>query len=182
MFGKPPTPPAAGECTVTFSWLRSTFGLLPDEPTDVMVLMHARAYIWMLLSTCLFGDKTGVRAHVRWLPFLLRIDDLGGYSWGPQCWPDCTGTCVEQPTGMSSRWLGRWFCCRAGFSGAFLSFALPVSTTLSGPSARLVEAVLDGCILQEEHRALWCSIIPLIYFGTIEWHQVDRVIPQFGEV
>ncbi|MED6216067.1 hypothetical protein PIB30_004097 [Stylosanthes scabra] len=45
-----------------------------------------------------------------------------------------------------------------------------------------VEAVLDRRILQEEHRALWCSIVPLIYFGTMEWHQVDRVIPQFGWV
>ncbi|MED6137182.1 hypothetical protein PIB30_062668 [Stylosanthes scabra] len=45
-----------------------------------------------------------------------------------------------------------------------------------------VEAVLDRCILQEDHRALWCSIVPLINFGTIEWHQVDRVIPQFGGV
>ncbi|MED6145940.1 hypothetical protein PIB30_029794 [Stylosanthes scabra] len=45
-----------------------------------------------------------------------------------------------------------------------------------------VEAVLNRRILQEEHRALWCSIVPLIYFGTIEWHQVDRVISQFGGV
>ncbi|MED6108347.1 hypothetical protein PIB30_023115 [Stylosanthes scabra] len=76
MFGEPLSPPAVGECTVTFSWLRTTFGVLPEHPTDEMVLMHARAYIWMLLSVCLFGDKTGARAHVRWLPFLLRIDDL----------------------------------------------------------------------------------------------------------
>ncbi|MED6179973.1 hypothetical protein PIB30_005772 [Stylosanthes scabra] len=45
-----------------------------------------------------------------------------------------------------------------------------------------VEAVLDRSIPQEDHRALWCSIVPLIYFGTIKWHQVDRVIPQFGGV
>ncbi|MED6181533.1 hypothetical protein PIB30_020103 [Stylosanthes scabra] len=45
-----------------------------------------------------------------------------------------------------------------------------------------VEVVLDRSILQEDHRALWCSIVPLIYFGTIEWHQVDRVILQFGGV
>ncbi|MED6179715.1 hypothetical protein PIB30_003515 [Stylosanthes scabra] len=45
-----------------------------------------------------------------------------------------------------------------------------------------VEAVLDRCILREDHRTLWCSIVPFIYFGTIEWHQVDRVIPQFGGV
>ncbi|MED6138184.1 hypothetical protein PIB30_071907 [Stylosanthes scabra] len=109
---------------------------------------------------------------------------------------------------MSSRWQGRWICCRTGFSGGFLSFALPFSTTFSGhwppgsptvasPELDLmpfsefvclpyrtleVEAVLDRRIPQEEHRALWCSTIPLIYFGTIEWHQVDRVIPQFGGV
>ncbi|MED6137861.1 hypothetical protein PIB30_068956 [Stylosanthes scabra] len=33
---------------------------------------------------------------------------------------------------MSSRWQGRWICCRAGFFGGFPSFALPRSTTLSG--------------------------------------------------
>ncbi|MED6106147.1 hypothetical protein PIB30_002038 [Stylosanthes scabra] len=33
-----------------------------------------------------------------------------------------------------------------------------------------------------EVEALWCSIVPFIYFGTIEWHQVVRVIPQFGGV
>ncbi|MED6160212.1 hypothetical protein PIB30_049252 [Stylosanthes scabra] len=81
---------------------------------------------------------------------------------------------------MSSRWQGRWICCRAGFSGGFPSFALALSTTLSGHWPP--EAVLDQGILQEEHRALWCSIVPLMYFGTIERHQVDREIPQFGGV
>ncbi|MED6162160.1 hypothetical protein PIB30_067728 [Stylosanthes scabra] len=45
-----------------------------------------------------------------------------------------------------------------------------------------VEAVVHPSILQADHRALWTSIVPLIYFGTIEWHQVDRLILQFGGV
>ncbi|MED6169564.1 hypothetical protein PIB30_022505 [Stylosanthes scabra] len=65
MFGEPPAPLVADQCTVTFSWLRSTFGVLPDHPTDKMVLMHARAYIWMLLLICLFEDKTGAQAHTQ---------------------------------------------------------------------------------------------------------------------
>ncbi|MED6107127.1 hypothetical protein PIB30_011142 [Stylosanthes scabra] len=58
---------------------------------------------------------------------------------------------------------------------------MPFSAFVCLPYRTLeVEAVLDRRILQGEHRALWCSIVPLIYFGTIEWHQVHRVIPQFG--
>ncbi|MED6134559.1 hypothetical protein PIB30_038019 [Stylosanthes scabra] len=41
MFGEPPAPPVADQCTVTFSWLRNTFGVVPDHPTDEMVLMHS---------------------------------------------------------------------------------------------------------------------------------------------
>ncbi|MED6196433.1 hypothetical protein PIB30_047516 [Stylosanthes scabra] len=33
---------------------------------------------------------------------------------------------------MSSRWQGRWICCRAGFSGGFPFFTLTLSTTFSG--------------------------------------------------
>ncbi|MED6150311.1 hypothetical protein PIB30_071147 [Stylosanthes scabra] len=35
----------------------------------------------MLLPTALFGDKTAAKVYLRWLPFVDRIDDLGGYSW-----------------------------------------------------------------------------------------------------
>ncbi|RYR60747.1 hypothetical protein Ahy_A04g017803 [Arachis hypogaea] len=30
--------------------------------------------------------------------------------------------------------------------------------------------------------ALWRSVTSLIYFAVIEWHQIDRVLPQFGGV
>ncbi|MED6166800.1 hypothetical protein PIB30_112951, partial [Stylosanthes scabra] len=45
-----------------------------------------------------------------------------------------------------------------------------------------VAYVADRDIWREENRRLWTSVCTLIYFGTIEWHQVDRVIPQFGGV
>ncbi|MED6126155.1 hypothetical protein PIB30_075596 [Stylosanthes scabra] len=45
-----------------------------------------------------------------------------------------------------------------------------------------VAFVANPDIWRAEHMGLWTTVCPLIYFGSIEWHQVDRVIPQFGGV
>ncbi|RYR59596.1 hypothetical protein Ahy_A05g025498 [Arachis hypogaea] len=37
-------------------------------------------------------------------------------------------------------------------------------------------------VLEPRHMALWRSVTALIYFAGIEWHQIDRVLPQFGGV
>ncbi|QHO02699.1 uncharacterized protein DS421_13g425980 [Arachis hypogaea] len=37
-------------------------------------------------------------------------------------------------------------------------------------------------VLEPRHTALWQCVTSLIYFSVIEWHQVDRVLPQFGGV
>ncbi|MED6106157.1 hypothetical protein PIB30_002048 [Stylosanthes scabra] len=128
------------------------------------------------------------------------VDTAGG----PQFLHGCTGVCAEQLIGTLSSWSGRWICFRAGYSGGFRPLDRMSSTPLSGHwplgnnvpqvlhhrrqldlmpfhefvcfpyRTDVVEAVLDRSILQDDHRALWCSIIPLIYFGTIEWHQDGR--------
>ncbi|XP_015953226.1 serine/threonine-protein phosphatase 7 long form homolog [Arachis duranensis] len=36
--------------------------------------------------------------------------------------------------------------------------------------------------LEPRHMAVWRSVMSLIYFAVVEWHQVDRVLPQFGGV
>ncbi|RYR69484.1 hypothetical protein Ahy_A03g016040 [Arachis hypogaea] len=36
--------------------------------------------------------------------------------------------------------------------------------------------------LEPRHTVLWQSMTSLIYFAVIEWHQIDRVLPQFGGV
>ncbi|XP_020967329.1 serine/threonine-protein phosphatase 7 long form homolog [Arachis ipaensis] len=37
-------------------------------------------------------------------------------------------------------------------------------------------------VLEPRHTVLWRSVTSLIYFAVIEWHQIDRVLPQFGGV
>ncbi|RYQ85368.1 hypothetical protein Ahy_B10g104917 [Arachis hypogaea] len=58
-----------------------TGSVLPDDATEETVRIYARAYIMMLLSTSLFGDKSENRVHIRWLPFVARLDDMDSYSW-----------------------------------------------------------------------------------------------------
>ncbi|RYR12436.1 hypothetical protein Ahy_B04g069981 [Arachis hypogaea] len=48
----------------------------------VTIRIYEHAYIMMLLSTQLFKDKSANRVHIRWLPFVASLDDMGSYSWG----------------------------------------------------------------------------------------------------
>ncbi|RYQ98289.1 hypothetical protein Ahy_B08g094337 [Arachis hypogaea] len=59
-----------------------TFAECPVGADEETVRRFARAYIMMLLGTQLFADKSGNRIHIRWLPFVARLEEMGGYSWG----------------------------------------------------------------------------------------------------
>ncbi|RYR59255.1 hypothetical protein Ahy_A05g025100 isoform A [Arachis hypogaea] len=68
----------AGNCT----WFQETFGKCPAGADEETVRRFARAYIMMLLGTQLFVDKSGNHIHIRWLPYVARLEEMGGYSWG----------------------------------------------------------------------------------------------------
>ncbi|RYQ91094.1 hypothetical protein Ahy_B09g096956 isoform C [Arachis hypogaea] len=68
--------------TVHFTWFHERFRVLPEDVTEDTVRIYARAYIMLLLSTKLFGDKSANRVHIQWLPFMANFDDMGSYSWG----------------------------------------------------------------------------------------------------
>ncbi|XP_016178787.1 protein MAIN-LIKE 1-like [Arachis ipaensis] len=68
--------------TVKCTWFEETFSELPQGADDETVRRYARVYIMMLLSMKLFGDKSGTCLHIRWLPYVGRLEDMGQYSWG----------------------------------------------------------------------------------------------------
>ncbi|RYR28637.1 hypothetical protein Ahy_B01g052781 isoform M [Arachis hypogaea] len=82
LFGELPPQSKIKQMTVCYTWFHERFRVLPTDATDETVRVYARAYILMLLSSQLFADKNANRVHLRWLPYLASLDDLGRYSWG----------------------------------------------------------------------------------------------------
>ncbi|RYR35466.1 hypothetical protein Ahy_A10g050607 [Arachis hypogaea] len=64
------------ECT----WMKDTFSELPQSVDKDIVRKYAKAYIMMRLSTKLFGDKSGTRLHIRWLPYVAKLENMDKYS------------------------------------------------------------------------------------------------------
>ncbi|RYR67531.1 hypothetical protein Ahy_A03g013936 [Arachis hypogaea] len=67
---------------VNCTWFQETFAECPDGADEETVRRFTRAYIMMLLGTQLFADKSGNRIHIRWLPYVARLEEMGRYSWG----------------------------------------------------------------------------------------------------
>ncbi|RYR39144.1 hypothetical protein Ahy_A09g044602 [Arachis hypogaea] len=55
-----------------------TFGECPVGADEETVRRFARAYIMILLGTQLFVDKSGNRIHIRWLPYVARLEEMAG--------------------------------------------------------------------------------------------------------
>ncbi|RYR05722.1 hypothetical protein Ahy_B06g085554 isoform G [Arachis hypogaea] len=158
--------------TVCYTWFHERFRVLPADATDDIVRIYARAYIMMLLSSQLFADKNANRVHLRWLPYVASLDDLGRYSWGSAVlawWAEY----LPRNDAVDQRVVAARLCLDR----------LRVHDIVWEPySSPDVLAVVHPEILLDEHRRLWTAVTSLIYFVAIEWHQVDRVMPQFGGV
>ncbi|RYQ90157.1 hypothetical protein Ahy_B09g096408 isoform B [Arachis hypogaea] len=198
-----------GECTITLQNVAHQLGLPVDgryvsgclsefqiyiqggRPAwgadDETVRRYARAYIMMLLGTQLFADKSGNRIHIRWLTYVARLEEMGTYNWGSAV----------------LAWLYRCMCRVANRHVVKWSGYNP-SGSEKGPRVQMWRLRIDRLqdrefiwmpyssldvlqvvhpeALEPRHMALWQSVTSLIYFAVIEWHQIDRVLPQFGGV
>ncbi|RYR55738.1 hypothetical protein Ahy_A06g030915 [Arachis hypogaea] len=181
--------PQVQKYAVNCSWFQETFGECPEGADEDTVCRYARAYIMMLLGTQLFADKSGNRVHIRWLPFVARLEEMGTYSWGSAAlaW-------LYRPAGfetfswpLASRWSG-YIPSSSEKGPRVQTWRLWIDRLQDREfiwmpySSPDVLQVVHPEVLEPRHMVLWRSVTSLIYFAVIEWHQVDRVLPQFGGV
>ncbi|RYR77256.1 hypothetical protein Ahy_A01g001707 [Arachis hypogaea] len=208
LLGVIPPPSQVQKFAVNCIWFQETFGECPEGADEETVRRFARTYIMMLLGTQLFADKSGNRIHIIWLPYVARLEEMGSYSWesaalawlyrcmcrvenrhvvklaGPlqllQSWifwrfprfrPAGYDTCSWP---LASRW--------SGYNPSYSEKGPRVQSTRLKIDMLQSRDVVHPEALEPRHMAVWRSVTSLIYFAVVEWHHVDRVLPQFGGV
>ncbi|RYR61986.1 hypothetical protein Ahy_A04g019265 isoform B [Arachis hypogaea] len=80
LLGVMPPPDYIDKFIVKCTWMQQTFSHLPEGVGKETVRRYTRVYIMMLLSTQIFDNKSGTRMHIRWLSYMVRLEDMDSYS------------------------------------------------------------------------------------------------------
>ncbi|RYQ89965.1 hypothetical protein Ahy_B09g096330 isoform A [Arachis hypogaea] len=196
LLGVTPPPSQVQKYAVNCSLFQETFGECPDGADD----------------ETLFADKSGNRVHIRWLPYVARLEEMGTYSWGSaalawlyRCMCRVANRHVVKLAGPLQL-LQSWIFWRFPLfrPAGYETFSWPLASSEKGPRVQMWRLRIDRLqdrefiwmpysspdvlqvvhpeALEHRHMALWRSVTSLIYFAVIEWHQIDRVLPQFETV
>ncbi|RYR34065.1 hypothetical protein Ahy_A10g048784 isoform A [Arachis hypogaea] len=186
LFGELPLQSKVKQMTVCYTWFHERFRVLPADATD---------------------ETNANRVHLRWLPYLASLDDLGRYNWGSaalawlyRCL--CRGTNrnvvnLAGPLQLLQSWIfWRFPTLRpSGFdvfgfhlASRWATFLLrndpgdqrSVSARLSLDRLRVHDFVWEPYSSAEVGAVIHPKILADEHLGY--WHQVDRVLPQFGSL
>ncbi|MED6183590.1 hypothetical protein PIB30_039170 [Stylosanthes scabra] len=186
MFGQMPPDREQDACTVTFRWLSALSERYRNDPpgfTSGGSLSSIASttsgdtagdlqFSWLYRSLCRAANMNAVQLaaplHLLQSWIFWRFPTLRSYGFDDFVFPlasrwgrylptsDKKGPRVIQHRRQLDKITFREFVC------------LPYRVDVVG-------AVVRPSILHLDHRALWTSIVPLIYFKSIEWHQFAQV-------
>ncbi|RYR29532.1 hypothetical protein Ahy_B01g053943 isoform A [Arachis hypogaea] len=161
---------------VNCTWFQETFAECPDGADE----------------ETLFADKSGNRIHIRWLPYVARLEEMGRYSWGSaalawlyRCMCRVANRHVVKlagPLQLLQSWIF-WRFPTLRPSG-YDEISWPLASRWSGynpgisnkgPRVQMARLKID---LLQPRQFIW---MPYSALDVIQ-HQVDRVLPQFGGV
>ncbi|RYQ80790.1 hypothetical protein Ahy_Scaffold1g106959 isoform C [Arachis hypogaea] len=185
LFGELPPPNKVKQMTVHFTWFHERFSVLPPD---------------------LFGDKSANRVHIRWLPFVANLDEMGRYSWGSAAlaWlyrcmcrvANRNVTNLAGPLQLLQSWIfWRFPSLRpSGFDYFSFPLASRYGLCLFHSLKNSMLCFSSFCLIIFTIR--WSAYLPpndgkeqrVISYRlaldrmSAQWHQVDRVVPQLGGV
>ncbi|QHO41936.1 uncharacterized protein DS421_5g150080 [Arachis hypogaea] len=172
LFGELPLQSKVKQMTVCYTWFHERFRVLPANASEETVRIYTRAYILMLLSSQLFVDKNANRVHLRWLPYLASLDELGRYSWGSTAltWLPSGFDGFRFP--LASRWAT--YLSRNDVGGSKSGVCTPFFGSIACPRwCYLSLAVFNISLMHSEHRLAacegwqgWRPMVPQILSGV----------------
>ncbi|MFQ6623621.1 hypothetical protein Gotur_004316, partial [Gossypium turneri] len=153
-------------------WLRDTFPDPKEDSTEIERIGYAQAYILLLIGGYLMPDSSRSRVHLRWLLKLVDFRAAGELSWGSavlatlnrEMW-NHPANHARLPTSLEDIRLLLNQLSEAHFQWT--------------PYEDLaIRTVIPDEFLQNPNA--WHAKVGLISYATVEMHQSDRVLQQFG--
>ncbi|QHO51693.1 uncharacterized protein DS421_1g33090 [Arachis hypogaea] len=205
-FGVAPRQADCRESFIKLTWFRA----LKDRLVlvdDIQIQRYVKCHIMLLFGTVMFGDKSGVGVHWKFLPLLRNFAGIIQFSWGLACLAHlyralCRATRVDckEIDGPLTLLLA-WAWIRLPFLAPIPSNPriFPIANRLRKLEHLRgnLDALQEGQFVWEpyaigrtdpdvipadirQHSAIWSATVPLISFECIEWHASDRLRRQFG--
>ncbi|XP_072080851.1 serine/threonine-protein phosphatase 7 long form homolog [Arachis hypogaea] len=193
LLGVIPPPSQVQKYAINCSWFQETFGECPEGADDETVRRYAprledmgtyswgsAALAWLYWCMCRVANRNVIKlagplqllqSWIFWRFPRFRLAGFETFSWP-----------------LASRWSGynpsssekgprvqMWRLSIDRLQDREVIYLEPYSS----PD---VLQVVHPEVLEPRHMAPWQSVTSFIYFAVIEWHQIDRVLLQFGGV
>ncbi|XP_052885240.1 serine/threonine-protein phosphatase 7 long form homolog [Gossypium arboreum] len=171
-------------------WLQDTFPKPDNDSTELERIQYARAYILEIIRGYLMPDLSRNLVHLRWLLKLVDFRAAGELSWGSvvlaKLYKEMCGAMLlnKAKIGGCLSLLQSWARFRFPFLRPRMdhpyTFPLITRWNRSASYVGIPNSLEDIRLLLDQRSDTQHVKVPLVNYATVEMHQSDRVLRQFG--